>query len=41
MREVTTCQTKELTKSRHAAKKKTYVPLRDLKWKAGELSAWG
>lgn len=35
------CQTKELTKSRHAAKNKIYIPLRDLKSKVGELGAWG
>ena len=35
------CQTKELTKSRHAAKNKIYIPMRDLKSKVGELGTWG
>lgn len=35
------CQTKELTKSRCAAKNKIYIPMRDLKSKAGELGVWG
>lgn len=41
MREVTTCQAKELTKSRHTAKNKIHIPMRDLKSKGGELGAWG
>lgn len=41
MREATTCQTKELTKSKHAAKIKISIPMRGLKSKVGEQSAWG